>query len=414
MTTMKTVRVSDAGLSAQDLIQLPKASMKYGILRRKNPKINFGKWPHRFVVLLHGAVYIYNDENSKSACHSFSLVGYNCVQRVQSKTHEHCFEVLPAQVSKTSKKETFACLSNVERKDWMLAIKQQIYAANNIETPSMSLTEKLKSLSMSDEDEYKEIEEKVFSPGEKEPELAETSEEEEETSESEGEEPQPVFKKTSRSLSLPQAVTHDQLLHLQTKFSFRGVGTVEEEDEQMRSPKTKPKKIAKLHRTPSDPQPPPPRYSEVVTEVVTEEAPDYVNLAKMKEDYDLYEKPPDDLYETPPDPADLSLEGMCTVVDDNPDRDHLIIQLQAKRAYGTYLIRKSRQSDQKILSYLTRNGHVKEYRIYSEEGKVYLEKSAKFNTVDELLQHYTQVETLPVSEHKLKYGFHSVNVSERL
>ncbi|CAL1531531.1 unnamed protein product [Lymnaea stagnalis] len=404
MTTMKTVRVTDAGLSAQDLIQLPKASMKYGILRRKNSKINFGKWPHRFVVLLHGAVYIYNDENAKSACHTFSLVGYNCVQRVQSKTHEHCFEVLPAQISKASKKETFACLSNVERKDWMLAIKQQIYTANNVDLLDMSLTEKLKSLSMSDEDEYKEIEEKVFSPGDKEPELAETSEDEDESSESEEEEPQPEFKKTKRSLSMPQAVTRDQMLQLQAKFSFKysGISSVDEEDEHVKSHKSKSQKGSNLHRTPSDPQPPPPRYSEVVTE----EEPDYVNLNKIKEDFDLYE--------TPPDPIDMSLEVMCTVIDDNPDRDHLIIQLQAKRAFGTYLIRKSRQSDQKILSFLTRNGHVKEYRIYNEDHKVFLERSDKFNTVDELLQHYTNVGTLPLSDYKLKYGFHSVNVSETL
>ncbi|XP_059141033.1 SH3 domain-binding protein 2-like [Physella acuta] len=382
------VRVSDGGLSAQDLIKM-KAAIKYGLLRKKNSKLTIGKWPYRFIVLVKEAVYVFHDENSKTASNRFSLTGYNRVKREDSKSHDWCFVIVPAQKKQSVKSQFFACVSDQERKDWMRAIKNQIYASNNVQIPELG---GLLS-SLGNEEEYNDLESIVFPPEDKN--IDNDTDSDFSDSSDEFEEPVAPVYKTKRSQSLPH-VPSDFAAKLKALSS--GTSTYEditplpvckEEDEL----KTKPKR--KFTRSPSDPQPkPPPRYSEVVN-VIPE--PDYANLKQIQETYQTL------------DECKPSLEAMCTVDDPNPDRDHLICLLQAKQVYGTYLIRKSRQSDDKVLSYLTRNLHVKEYKIYSSGNEYSLDKLNYFATIDALLDHYTKNEHLPNSDNFLNKGYNQVH-----
>lgn len=379
------VRVSDGGLSAQDLIKM-NAAMKYGLLRKKNSKLTFGKWPYRFIVLVREAVYVFHDENSKTATNRFSLTGYNRVKREDSKSHDWCFAIVPAVMDKSVKSQYFACVSDQERKDWMRAIKNQIYASNNVQIPELGGV----LSSLGNEEEYNDLESIVYQPGEKNIDIDTDSDFSDNSDEFE--EPVTPVYKTKRSQSLPPVPSDfaAKLKALSLGNSFyedvTPLPACKEEDEKTIKPKKK------FTRSPSDPQPKPPRYSEVV-----HPDPDYANLREVQETYQVLNE------------CQLSLEAMCTVDDPNPDRDHLIRLLQAKQVYGTYLIRKSRHSDDKVLSYLTRNFHVKEYRIYSSGDNYSLDKLNYFATVDALLEHYTHSEHLPNSDNFLNKGYNQVH-----
>ncbi|KAI8797761.1 SH3 domain-binding protein 2 [Biomphalaria glabrata] len=485
MTSFVTLKVSDAGISAQDIISLPNAQIKHGIIRRKNPTITFGKWPHRFIVLLRDSLYVYHDEKSKSQSQSVSLRGYNRVKRVTSKKHDWCFALLPEQNEASLKPEKFACVSDAERREWMIAIRAQLYIANNLDIVPH------RPHSFSDEDEYLKIEESIYDSRSREQDMISSTSEEESSSDSDMEEKFPVFRKSTRSYSSPEALKAEEIGKLrmlakstkrqESVDALRTLDSVKEEDESGK----KRGGSTKIMRIPSVP----PRYSEVVEPVKkteTAQDPDYMNLTKMKEHLDtsdgdpmkapwLYDVPPehpppppfhfeklrpsmsqdskfyqtpptdifppiprkhpikstnssedsgircsgssteeaqqeDDLYVLPQGDERLSLEALCTVEDTSSDRDHIICQLQAKQLSGTYLIRRSRQNpDEKVLAYLTKNLHVKEFKIYSQGEKVFLKSDRLFDSIEDLLKHYTSVSTLPTTEYYLKQGYHTVH-----
>ncbi|KAK7471629.1 hypothetical protein BaRGS_00035726 [Batillaria attramentaria] len=73
---------------------------------------------------------------------------------------------------------------------------------------------------------------------------------------------------------------------------------------------------------------------------------------------------------------------------DNSDREQAINILREKQVPGTFLIRKSRQGDSKVLAVMTAED-VKEYKIFTDNGQVTLDKKSFFRTVDDLLENYS-------------------------
>lgn len=375
-------------LSAQDYIKLPNASVKYGLLRKKKEKLNFGKWPRRFVILLSESINVYQDENSKSPHSSFSLKGYNRVKRADAKGQDWCFSIFPAN-NQENKVKTFSCLSEQERKDWMRAIKHQLCVVNNVDSPDSSILDKLRSMSLSQDDgeEYNTIEEVVNFPDGTIAELNSDSEEETSSSDSGSAGSGGFFSNKSKSFTLPKGTTYDDGAAMTKpppgggKFETKVAGI----EQRAKNP---------MLRSVSESIPtlPPPRYSDVMEDA----RPDYVNVESLEE---MYEMPSDFLHPT--------LEALCTIHDEQPDLEKINGLLKAKKNHGTYLIRKSRQSDQKVLVVLDEKGQCRAYKIFVAGSDFTLDNLTTFKTLDDLLANYTTKELLPKSNMHLKLGIYS-------
>uniref|UniRef100_A0A0B6ZSA7 SH2 domain-containing protein n=1 Tax=Arion vulgaris TaxID=1028688 RepID=A0A0B6ZSA7_9EUPU len=432
-TLSNVFRSQKSNISAQDLIKLQNSVFKIGMLRKKGLKINFGKWPHRFVVLTHDSIYVYANEVSKITNSQFSLLGYNRVSRCDIKGQDLCFSIKPASSIGSVKVKTFACSSEGERKAWMQAIRSQIYVANNIVKPTMTVIDRIKAMTINDcdEDFYLTIEKAVYETTDS------TSveknggndddddEDSDDSCESDHEVHAPVSKKAIRSLSLP----HNSIFTFDDK-NARKYSKDRKLSESCESNSTKNETVKELfhsmktfqdnkRRYPSDPQPKipvevtisrpgeavretsdyiqsqPPRYSEVYEEEVEENFEnDYVNLSNMKKYHDNCQK---DSLTVP------SLEEMCTISDTFCNREQCITLLQEKE-YGTYLLRNSRTDNQKVIVYLGQNGEVKEYKIYGTADNPTIDRKKYFTCLNKLLQHYTSEEPLPGRNDFLKKG----------
>ncbi|KAK0060748.1 SH3 domain-binding protein 2 [Biomphalaria pfeifferi] len=384
MTTLPAnMKLYGNDMSAQSLIKQPKMVVKYGLLRKKNNTLNFGRWPRRFVILRESDLNVYVDENSKAPKSSFSLQGYNTVKRVDTKGQDWAFAVHPAHNTDPSKIKTFSCISNSERLDWMKAIKRQMYVANGMTIPDTTMSEKLRSISISEEekDEYYLIEKAIDISDEMIPEMTSDSEEESSDSGSGGSK----MGKTSRSFSLPQK---DQTSPSSSAGKFRKTSTsaIFESEAEKRA-NSKP--VLRSHSDAAPPVPPP-RYSDVM-----EDCPNYVNIPGLE----------DETYEIPDDFVVHTLEALCTIHEENPDREELNQRLLAKRHPGTYLIRKSRKGDEKVLAFLAEGGQVKEYKIYEVNSKWTIDRVKEFKDINDLLKHYSTMEKLPKTNIALKKGF---------
>ncbi|CAL1531530.1 unnamed protein product [Lymnaea stagnalis] len=436
--------MTKSGVSAQDLIKLHKAVVKSGVLRKKSPSIIHKTWPRRFVILLHDSIYIYGDETSKSPNATLPLHGYKQVVRTCTAVHDWCFTLMPALDLATIKPKTFSCVSDQERCEWMMAIRNEIFSLNDFSKLGPVSEQQLRALSAGDpvlEAVYTSIEEPV--PHTKISVLGDGSDSDDEfydsssnDGDSESFSSTDKLKQQARYKVSTKADKPSKLPHLysprpsparpndpppkpsptpptdpppkpsptpptdpppkptptsRTDPSPKPLPALPT-DPPPKSPLTnKRKKSASLPPTPAENVPP--RYSTLVDDFPK----DYVNVEGLDSDY-----------EYPSDNLARSLEKQCTVLDDKSDRDDLVRMLQAKQASGTYLIRKSRHGDEKVIAYLTANGRVVEYKIHTSDSGVSLDKAKHFGDVEELLLNYMHQEPLPRSNNFLRYGFNIV------
>ncbi|XP_059141021.1 uncharacterized protein LOC131928885 [Physella acuta] len=382
-------RLLKPSLSAQDAMKAPSFSLKYGLLRKKPGLKNFGKWPRRFAILVNDCLYVYRDENAKAVKSVFYLQGYNQIKRepTKGKGQDWAFSIIPASNMESVKLKTFACVSDQERLEWMKAIRNQMYHANNITKPDTTYKDKLRSLSLTEEDadEYNELEQPIFNSGD--PNHAKPDADIDTSSDSGS--GGSIVTQRSMSLTIPSGYNDAGNIDDNSQGETYDVVDSQATNEVIRR---------KCPDVPLEyaPSKPPPRYSEVCEP----EPPEYVNTQQLQlqETYDYPET-----FE-----AKISLEKLCTVEDKNPDRDEMIRRLQGKGEPGTYLIRQSRQGDEKVLAYLTSNMHVKEFKIRGKKPKYSLDSHAFFATIDELLENYTKT-PLPSTDFILKRGFHQVS-----
>ncbi|XP_059139127.1 SH3 domain-binding protein 2-like [Physella acuta] len=401
-TIQRNIRTSSSGISAQDIIQLPNASIRSGLLRKKANTINYGRWKHRFVVLLSDSLYIYNSELSKAPNDTILLRGYNRVQREESTVHEWCFSILPAYNLKTVRVITFACVSDNERREWMTAIKDQLYIANGVEKKSLSdsVQRRLTLRESSTEDEYRDIEAPAYVPdGSVDSDHLAYTDSISSDSGSSGS--GGVFEwnipssPPSTPAPTPPSDTHSNTSSppdLKPKLDNKRKPMPLPKPETVPKPKPQTPEKKKISQEELHAKLPP-RQSAILSENET----DYVNAADLYEDYDF----PVEMSQPP-----ITKEQNCTVADDTLDRNQLIAQLKAKEKSGTYLIRKSRTSDYKVLAYLTPEGKVNQYKIFKKDSTFSLDQIVKFDSIETLLEHYSTNGTLPSSDYKLLYGFY--------
>ncbi|CAL1535239.1 unnamed protein product [Lymnaea stagnalis] len=382
-------------LSAQDYIKLPNATIKYGLLRKKKEKLSFGKWPRRFLILLNDSINVYKDENSKVPNSSFSLKGYNRVKRAESKGQEWCFSICPAS-NHENKVKTFACLSEQERKEWMRAIKRQLCAVNNADGPDSTILDKFRSISFSQDDgeEYNTIEEAVHLPEGAITELHSDSEEESSSSDSGSGGSHSFLPGKSKSFTLPKGTTYDDGATVcKSSNASKLDPKIPGQSKDIGIVGTEPRVKLPMSRSMSEsiPQLPPPRYSDVMDDA----RPDYVNVDNLEETYEM-----------PSDFIRPTLEGLCTVHDEHPDLEKINGLLKAKKEPGTYLIRKSRKDEQKVLVVLDDLGQCRAYKIFSHGSDITLDKIVTFQCLDDLLKNYTEKSPLPTTNMYLKKGIY--------
>ncbi|KAK7108914.1 hypothetical protein V1264_013052 [Littorina saxatilis] len=322
-------------------------------------------WRQKFVVVKEGCCYCFDDEVARSPYQSFSLEGFYRVFRHKAERAAFVFAVEPAE----GKLQVFAASSEDDRMAWMMALKQAMLEAN----PGHHISASGGSHHGEEKDVYSEIEKPVFDPPKKQSEMKDGSGsggfhsgggynddddddedediEEESDSSDDYDQPDEEWKRpppTRRSLPLPPVP-----------------GEAPREDQD--------KKRGKI----ALPLPPPKPQ------------------APHRDRHNLPDPQPARTPRVRPVPAEKPSRKLSEqdCLFDNSDREAAIQILKEKEALGTFLIRKSRQGDSKVLVVMTSEG-VREYKIFAEAGQVTLDKKAFFPNVDELLQHFSK-STLP-------------------
>uniref|UniRef100_A0A0B6YA82 PH domain-containing protein n=1 Tax=Arion vulgaris TaxID=1028688 RepID=A0A0B6YA82_9EUPU len=422
-TLLKTKLSRKSIIAAQDLLTLQDTVVKSGLLRKKGKTLNVGKWPHRFVILSYDHIYIFANETSKAQNSKFGLIGYNKVTRCEFKGQSWCFSVVPADNIDSLSSKTFACVSDADRKSWMIAIKSQMYAANNIPKPVQYVSDKMTSRkTIIQDDDYDSLEQLVYTPAAGIQNQSDLFYDDEGDEDDFDEENISCGSQASLQSSNNSQPTSTATHTITRNNSARSDSHAYEQYDPRNT--VKPPTVSDVggnRRLPTDPQPrppvdlpetssgvtnsrrseqaKPPRYSEVCPEENdVSETCEYVNLgvSLQLDDKNIKQN---------------TLESMCTVIDIT-DRDQLIAMLKKRVDPGTYLIRKSRQSDQKVLSFLAQNGQVKEFKILGTVDRPTLDNNRSFECIEELLRHYSLVDPLPRMTEFLERGFYQTGSGE--
>lgn len=387
-------------VSAQELLTLTDTVFKYGVLRKKGKKLNIGKWPRRFVILTYDSVYVYDNETSAVPKTKFGLIGYNQVVRCEFKGQNWCFSVVPADIGDCGEVKTFACTSDTDRKDWMKAIKNQMYPANSITKPPQTRDDRLRSPSNS-ADEYTSIETLVYSPSEG---IHHTREENDFDYDDGDENSNGSIDSCSGKSNGSTSKTKRQSRANSEESSSDSSSHYEPYDDKflVEGPLKSPSDIKK--RIPKDPPPSPPleapqsscngnKKQQCISTLPRR------SLNTEQEESNIY-------VNTNICNQSATLESLCTITDPKLDREQIMDMLLQRNECGTYFIRQSRQGNQKVITILSENYQVKEYKIYGTAVQQTLDQKEFFKNTNELLRHYTEVEPLPKSAQYLKQGFY--------
>lgn len=294
-------------------------------------------WRQRFVVVSDGCCYCFEDEVAKEPLQKFSLHGYNRVTRTASDRNQFCFMLEP-QEDQRIKRHYFACSSDDDRKLWMQAFKGGMMEANSSHLNSGSHN-------TSDDDVFKELEKPLFED------------------------------------AVPRRAANEDAYSSDSGSSESDYDRLDEEEEPAKPTLPPSRRCVPLPPLPGEAnkaQPAaakptaPPR--QVKNKPLDPRKRDSAAAAKAKPT--VAEKPPRRLSEKD-----------CLF--DNSDREQAISILREKKVPGTFLIRKSRQGDSKVLAVMTTED-VKEYKIFTEGGQVSLDRKTFFSNVDDLLENYSR------------------------
>ncbi|KAH9513923.1 hypothetical protein Btru_031743 [Bulinus truncatus] len=358
---------SKTGLSAQELIKMPNATIKFGVVRKK-PKISFhGKWHRRFIVLLKDNIYIYKDELAPFPKEQYLLQCFNQVRRAESEAHEWCFAVVPDDALKNMEIKIFACISEEERLDWMRAVRDQLCLAHGLNENELASCRRSRNRTAGDE-EYDLLEEVIL----------------------------------NKRASLCDAYCSSGSVDYNSGSdeSSSGISSISAPSSSPATrsacdppPKRKPATLPKPGKSPTN--------TEETRPLDGNRSSKYINIETELAGED------DDTYDFPV--FDNNLEQFCTVADSSLDRDVLIAQLKATGTPGTYAIRKSRKGDDKVLALLAPDDTVREYKVQTIGDRVTLDRIQTFHDVESLLHYYSAERSLPKSPHFLQRGLYAPN-----
>lgn len=376
-------RSSTSGLmSAQDLLKLVKTNGKNAFIRVKSSSFPFNilKWKQRFVILANNDIYIYADEYAKKPLHCVSLLGYNCVKRIEEYAQypwSFClYGVLPSMHTRT-----FACITDQERRDWMRKIKEHMYRANNI---PRGLTHELDKQVCGIEDEYKILEEPVFSM-------------EDDT----GIDTSII---ASTNICTQESFDDDDDLEddddLDSAGGSSGSSSVFHKDLDHKSSSDDTPAHRRLPPLPPDSaNNPPPSYNSL----------DTLTFNSNSSSFTGYQNIP-----VPSDQQDTKSQSKfdaCYITDPEmqQDRDACRDLLLRKCVVGAHLLRKSRKDDSLVLVVLTDRTVVKEYRLEEKNGlyRIFQKTGyADFLSMEEFINRYSRKNHLPGISHFLTFGVH--------
>ena len=354
--------------------------------------------PCRFVVLGYDSIYVYEDEMSRSPKQSVSFLGYKGVVRSTSKSNEWCFTVVPGMESLKSIK--FSCVSDRDRREWMLYVKKCLYVANRVHQPD------------DQSEDYDQLEKVVFEPyvsGAAQPKGDISDDDDDADSDfsdgviddvtplpggarpiSDASTSSTVSSSTSSGATCSSGVSSitssktssytDVLVHSQDGPGHNISIACLSSAMHCRS---------RRESEPSRPAPPPPCGRRVVVS-------DYVNAPAART-----QRHDDDDYIYPP-----SLMEQCSMLESSLSREELLTMLQPRPA-GTYFIRKSRRDDRNVLSVNVGDCGMKEMKMWEKEGRFSMDSSQYFDSVEELLKYYHGIKPLPSVNVFLRRGINA-------
>ncbi|KAL8605824.1 hypothetical protein ACOMHN_051433 [Nucella lapillus] len=454
-----------ATISAQDVVQMQPE--RYGFLRKRGQKermlenLHLSRhinWRQRFVAVKDGCCYCFTDEVARAPLQTFSLEGYNRIYRARSERAAFVFTVEPAPNCR-KKVHTFAATTNDERIDWMHKFKDAMYKANDVQlTPHGSC-------SVEPDDIYVVLEKPVY-----EVDLArhsqslddsfEDEEDEEYSDDSDYDRPdesllEAIKERTTRkNVPLPP-VPQDAAKNEVSSTAKRPAALL---PPRSRLPSSSPDSSAD-GTFPYRSKPPDPRNRPALPNPPSANLHDSSPTSPANTLPKSRPPPPGPTPKpsyTPPAPAlrpkpavavpavgaaaKPSLPGKPVrrlserdSFFDESDRVAAIERLKdSNSSPGTFLIRKSRQGDSKVgpspvslfppvflhsdpsnspvneVLVVMTTDDVKEYKMFTENYQVSLDKQTFFNTVDDLLEHYSR-SPLPNRQQTLTRSYSTVS-----
>ena len=338
-------------IGAQDIISL-RTSSHNGFLRYEGSLERFVKtyvifkpffreavkWRQRFVVLCESCMYLYKDEYSTSPMKAVSLANYNRIQRIEGngvndRRTRMSFELV--SLDEGYKNMIFCCTSDDERKMWFQKIRKEMELAAHAPSDLRSDF---------DQEEYTSLELPVQSVS---PSMVVQCVKNKAQVKEKNKGKQPVPKKALPPIPTSDAdsdddPTDDYDTITDEMLLPRALPKIPSQSADNRNTSGKGTRLKEPIKPKTAPKPRTKKDN---------------RFAKTEFEYNSNDK----------DKAEEILENMSV---------------------GTFLVRKSRQDDQKVLSVRTDEG-VKEYKIYNKDRGLSIDnKENWFSTTEELLNFY--------------------------
>ncbi|XP_046545434.1 SH3 domain-binding protein 2-like isoform X2 [Haliotis rubra] len=335
------------------------------------------RWRQRFVVISQGCIYCYVSETATKPLQAFSLIGYNRLLSMDEEpTNRWTFSI--TSPDPTAKIHFFACVSDVDRMTWMRAIREEMVQANNIKDDCFSAGS-LASNSSS-KDVYVILQKPIFEPPESDSE--EDSEEDDEAEDdSDYDQINDLDLDKARRPRIPLPPTPDDPGYK--------APTTEVQKAPAKLPPPKPHKANSEKHTYIN-SPKGPKTNSLPAHATSSAAKSAVpkpNPKPVPKSAAIpAQQPPKPTLKVKPESAPVPDEKEYFFPENN--RDKALSILREQKDQGTYLVRMSRSNDQKVLSVMTENDVIKEYKIMQKEKKVTINNRDFYKSVGDLLVAY--------------------------
>lgn len=332
--TREVLETPQLTIGAQELLSIGNCS-KSGFLRKEGTLERFFKfirWRQRFVVLSRGCIYIFKNEFASRPQVALNLRAFERTMRGSEGRMRWTFEMVPAD-PQTQQVIWFAGLSDRERKEWMISIKDEMMKAHHRQ-------EDLRGIKR---DEYVYLEEPIQRAKAAPPENPEP-----EDDDPGGEQDYSV---------IDDAILDTKPLELPTSNGVKA------KPKPLISPKPKPHSSPKSNSLPSPTSP--------TVDKITKKPMPSPQPARSKT--------------LPPSMASLTRQAFEY---NGTDRDE-IEEILTVRPEGTFLVRKSRQDRKEVLS-VNIEGVLKEFKIYDKDSKYTIDHVDFFDSLEKLLEYYCE------------------------
>ncbi|XP_067657535.1 SH3 domain-binding protein 2-like [Haliotis asinina] len=331
------------------------------------------RWRQRFVVISQGCIYCYVSETASRPLQAFSLIGYNRLLSMDEEpTSPWAFRI--TSPDPTAKVHFFACVSDADRMTWMKAIREEMMQANNVKDDCFSAGSVVST--SSSKDVYVLLQKPIFEPQESDDDQDSQDGDEDD---SDYDQINDLDLEKLKRPRMPLPPTPDDQAHkAPTKQDLKSPAKLPppkphkanaEKHTYVNSPKGPKTNSLPGHATSSADKPAPPK-PKLVPKSGTIPA----------------QQPPKP--NPKPKPASAPVPDEKEYFFPENDRDKALSILRERKDQGTYLVRMSRTNDQKVLSVMTENEVIKEYKILQKDKKVSINNRDYYKSVGDLIAAY--------------------------